>query len=258
MATGFWNDFRRFFTRGLAAILPTVLTLALIIWLFNIVNTYIGQHISDGAKYLATAAWRAFWSGPADWNEAWNRIDAYWADHYLDVVGFTLAIVLIYVVGLFVASFIGRSIWRGIELLLMRLPLIRQIYPSVKQVTDFLFSEKRLEFSRVVAVEYPRKGIWSMGLVTNSGMRSLRLATGCEMLTVFIPSTPTPVTGFTITVRRDEVVDLPWTIDEAFRLVVSGGVIMPAAELVVDAPAALVAGSGALAGVGAAGRSGQH
>ena len=84
-----------------------------------------------------------------------------------------------------------------------------------------------MEFSRVVAVEYPRKGIWSLGLVTGPGMRTVHEQLGGDLLTVFIPSSPTPVTGYTITVRRNEVIDLPMSIDDAFRFTISGGVIMP-------------------------------
>ena len=87
-----------------------------------------------------------------------------------------------------------------------------------------------MEFSRVVAVEYPRKGVWSIGLVTGPGMRTLQNANEGVYLTVFIPSSPTPVTGYTITVRRDEVIDLPVHVDDALRFTVSGGVIMPAVE----------------------------
>ena len=93
-----------------------------------------------------------------------------------------------------------------------------------------MFSEHRMDFSRVVAVEYPRKGSWSLALVTAPGMRTLTNALGSDLLTVFIPSSPTPVTGYTLTVRRDEVIDLPITIDEAIKFSVSGGVIMPPSE----------------------------
>jgi len=84
----------------------------------------------------------------------------------------------------------------------------------------------------VVAVEYPRKGIWSIGLATNPGMRTLHESTGEDLLTVFIPSSPTPVTGYTITVGRDKIIDLPMSIDEALRFTISGGVIQPDHQLV--------------------------
>jgi len=216
--------FRRFFVRGLATVLPTLLTLGIIIWVVGLIHKWFGRYINLGLIILldrvvpgvTETQIRNFW-------------DRYWGLH---AIGSILAIIAIYFVGRFVASFIGRSIWRMIEQGLLRTPIIRQIYPSVKQVTDFLFTErKELKFSRVVAAEYPRKGIWSVGFVTGPGMRALREHTATEMLTVFIPSSPTPVTGYVITVRRDEVIDLPLTIDEALRMVVSCGVLLPSSQM---------------------------
>ena len=221
MTTNFRTDFRRRFSGGLAAILPTVLTIALVLWLFQTIDRHIGRHINTWAKGLAT------WL----WNLEKGTANEIWGQYHLNVIGFLLAIVLVYIVGLFVASFIGRTVWRSIERLLSRLPLIRQVYPSIKQVTDFLIlSDGKPKFSRVVAVMYPRKGIWSVGLVTSPGMRSLQEKASVELLTIFIPSSPTPVTGYTITVRRDEVIDLPFSIDEALRFTISGGVIVPPNE----------------------------
>ena len=230
MATSFGSDFRRSFSRGLAAILPTVLTIALIGWLIQAIDKYIGQHISSGTRWLLVKVVHV---------DA-GQLATTWDTWRLDVVGFLLAIVLVYIVGRFVASILGRTAWRSLERLLIQLPVIKQIYPSIKQVTDFLIlNETKVQFSRVVAVEYPRKGIWSMGLVTNPGMRTLQRLTDADLLTVFIPSSPTPVTGYTITVRREDVVDLPFDIDEALRFTVSGGVIMPQTEGAEDRPADL-------------------
>lgn len=222
MAPNFMTDFRHRFSRGLAALLPTVLTVALIIWLIETIDRYVGRYVNQWAKTLVQ--WALRWET--------ERVEQMWGQYHLSVVGFALAIVLVYIVGLFVASFIGRTIWRSVERLLNRLPVIRQVYPSIKQVTDFLIlnGNGKARFSRVVAVEYPRKGIWSVGLVTSEGMRCLREAAGENVVTVFVPSSPTPITGYTITVRRNEVIDMPFTIDEALRFSVSAGVILPSRQ----------------------------
>lgn len=220
--------------RGLGAILPTILTIALVLWLIGLIDNYVGQYVNRLAQAVAVHVYHAVGNlpaGQAGWDAAKDRILEIWDNWRLDVLGFLLAIVIIYVLGLFVASFIGRAVWRGIESLLLRVPLINQIYPSVKQVTDFFLGDAKLEFKRVVAVEYPRKGIWSVALVTNNGMRTLQSSVGAEMLTLFVPSSPTPFTGYTMVVRRDEVIDLPLTIDEALRFTVSGGMVLPAMEL---------------------------
>ena len=236
MATGFVGDFRRFFFRGLAAMLPALLTVMIIVWVLQFVDVYLGVYVNKFVMWLVvqwqTAAGRYDFSlvGP---EVLWNRLKPVWEEYwYLNSIGFVLSFVLIYVFGRFVASIIGRGMWRMIEQGIFRLPVIKQIYPSVKQVTDFLLAERKMEFSRVVAVEYPRKGIWSIGLATNDGMKTLQEVTGQDMVMVFVPSSPTPVTGYTIAARRDEVIDLPLSIDDALKLTVSGGVIMPLSEVV--------------------------
>ena len=229
MSEGFAGDFRRFFLRGLAAVLPTVLTLMIIIYVFRFVDTKIGRYINIGGVWILCKLLEAHGGGAGgseSFEALWVKYFSLW-NTYFWWVGFVLAVVAIYIFGRFVASYIGRGVWRLTEQGLLRLPVLRAIYPYVKQVTDFLFSEKKIEFSRVVAVEYPHKGVWSLGLVTGAGMRVLQNSAGSSLLTVFIPSSPTPVTGYTITVRRNEVLDLPMSIDDALRFTVSAGVIMP-------------------------------
>jgi len=236
VAGEFSKDFRRFFFRGLAAVLPTVLTLGIIIWVLSFIHTYIGQYTNRGAQWIVVqfVAWFRHeplsWSGPPG---AWLAVEAVWEAYWLVWIGFVLAFVGIYIFGRFIASYIGRSIWRHVERGIFRLPIVKQVYPPVKQVTDLLLSDRKIEFSRVVAVTYPRKGMWSLGLVTSLGMKELQ-GPDNEMLTVFIPSSPMPVTGYTVTVRRDEVVDLPISIDEALRFTVSGGVVLPINQILED------------------------
>ncbi len=230
MAETFGSDFKRFFFRGLAAVLPTVITVALIVWIFSKIQDLAGRHINIGV--MSILAWiQVLSSNPTDpnlaWRQAYARLDVIWSTYYLWWIGFVLAIVGIYIFGRFVASFLGRGVWNLTETALLKTPVIKLIYPHIKQVTDFLLSERQVAFSGVVAVEYPRKGIWSLGLLTSEGMRSICRHVGEEMVTVFIPTSPTPVTGYTITVKRKEAIELPITIDEALKFTVSGGVIMP-------------------------------
>ena len=145
------------------------------------------------------------------------------------MAGFLVAVLIVCIVGALLASVIGRTIWRMIENSIMGTPFLRQVYPYVKQVTDFLFSqeEKKRIFSRVVAVEYPRKDMWAMGFVTGSGLKRIADKVEKEFLTIFIPTSPTPFTGYVIMVPDGETVDLDMTIEEALRFIVSGGVIAP-------------------------------
>jgi len=107
------------------------------------------------------------------------------------------------------------------------LPVIRNVYSSVKQVTDFMFSEREIEYTRVVAVEYPRRGIWTVAMVTGESLLDIRGAANEPVLSVLIPTSPMPFTGFTVTIKKSETIDLNITIDQAFQFIVSCGVVVP-------------------------------
>jgi uncharacterized membrane protein len=225
---GFVEDFRRFFFRGLATVLPTLITLWLLVRLWDFLWDTIGQNVILVVPLM--------WKKLVEWQllpeASGQSIDTYWSGDQLHtrIVGVVLAIVLVYIVGVAVGNFIGSTLWRLGEMAVMRVPLVRAIYPSVKQVTDFVLAERKkdqLLSGRVVAVEPHAKGIWSIGLVTGSGLRPLTESVGQDMVTVFVPSTPTAFTGYVIVVPRETVVELPLTVEEAMRLLVSGGVIEP-------------------------------
>ncbi|HBS29314.1 MAG TPA: hypothetical protein DEB06_07650 [Phycisphaerales bacterium] len=262
----FLTDFRMFFGRGLGIVLPTVLTLALLLWAFGFLRNNVAEPINGAVRRLVVVAlprvvpshalpeWflvsdeqiaerhgeRARSAAPrvsdATVRES-IRTDNFrdWWQHrwYMQAIGFVVAVVIVYLAGLLVGNLIGRSIYLRFEALMTRLPLLKQVYPSVKQVVEFLVGsggEQKLMSNRVVAVEYPRRGIWSLGLLTGETMNSIQSLTGVECVTVFIPSSPTPFTGYTITIPRDEVYELPVTLDDALRFVVSGGVLVPPSQ----------------------------
>ena len=145
-----------------------------------------------------------------------------------------LFILVLYLLGKFLAAGVGRVLWNLGESIVHRLPIIRNVYSSVKQVTDFLFTEQALSFTRVVAVEYPRKGIWTLAFVTGEGMFDIRQAAGEPTLTVLIPTSPMPATGFTMTVKKSETVELDITIDQAIQFIVSCGVVVPPQQVSVN------------------------
>jgi len=244
---GFSEDFRRFFLRGLSALLPTLITLWLLIWVWSFLWENLGQHIITAIVWswnkLIDLEWMPFQTTVyTRWY--WQRAMPSWLVQF---IGVGLAILLIYMIGLLVGNLIGRTIWRLAEMAVMRIPLVRAIYPAVKQVTDFLLAERKSQFegSRVVAVQRDARNVWSIGLVTGGGVRPLNESVGQDMLTVFIPSTPTSFSGYVVVVPRDAVVELPLKVEEAMRLLVSGGVITPGSAPVAGGPP--VAAPGALA-----------
>jgi uncharacterized membrane protein len=214
------RGFRRSFLRGLAALLPALLTFIVIAFGISLLHTYVGRYVNTALKYIL------HWSTglEMDWIDAWYR--RYW----LGALGVLVAIIGLAVVAYFVGTFIGNRLVRFFDASMTRMPLLRRIYPGAKQVSEFFFAKKQVEFRRVVAIEYPRRGLWSIGFVTGRGLKAITDHTEQEMLTVFIPSSPTPVTGYILAVPRREVIDLDVTVDQAFQFTLSGGVIVPPGE----------------------------
>jgi uncharacterized membrane protein len=226
---GFLVDFRRFFVRGLAAILPTLITLWLLLWAWDFLWENIGKHIVFFLRVAWYEAGVRHFMGMQFRSPQEIHLALFEDDFSTRLLGVLLAIVLVYFIGVFVGNLIGHTAWRVAERALLRIPLVRAIYPAVKQVTDFILAERSKQFagSRVVAVQPHEQGIWSIGLVTNTGEWTLGDRGSETMVTVFVPSTPTSFTGYVLVVPRARVVYLPMKVEEAMRLLISGGVIMP-------------------------------
>ncbi|VAX37423.1 hypothetical protein MNBD_PLANCTO02-529 [hydrothermal vent metagenome] len=147
---------------------------------------------------------------------------------HLSAVSVILAIISIYFAGKIVTIRLGAwLVYRFETGVLGKLPIIRNVYGSVKQVTDFLFTERTIEYNRVVAIEYPRRGIWALAFVTGDSLLEITTAVGEPMVSVLVPSSPMPVTGYTMSVPRSEVIDLNITIDQTFQFTISCGVLVP-------------------------------
>ncbi|QDV72681.1 DUF502 domain-containing protein [Botrimarina mediterranea] len=136
-------------------------------------------------------------------------------------------LLLLYAVGKFLAAGIGRFFHHQFESLITRVPLVSNVYTSVKQVTDFAFTEPDLDISRIVAVEYPRQGIWSIAFATGESMLDIEAAANEPVMSVLIPTSPMPFTGFTITVKKSETIDMNLTMDQALQFIFSCGVVVP-------------------------------
>jgi len=227
---GFVEDFKRFFIRGLATLLPTLITLWLLIWAWNFLWDNIGQYVINLISFLWYEAGDSGWLGVQPQSPhyiySWALDQSKFSTR---ILGVGLSIVLVYFIGVFVGNLIGRAFWRVTERALLRIPLVRAIYPAVKQVTDFVLADRSHQFqgSRVVAVQPHEQNIWSIGLVTSTRHWTLGDNGPEEMMTVFVPSTPTSFSGYVLVVPRSRVVELPMTVEEAMRLLVTGGLIVP-------------------------------
>lgn len=277
------DPFRRAVVRGLAILLPPLLTIAIFLWVGNTVNNYLlepcerqarwllaekfsdirsaddvppeqfvdGVTTIDGTKYrltiddkliplkvynevrdprnLGTAPM------PANAKEIYVRyVNQTWLQPELVIPVFlSLFILVLYLLGKFLAAGVGRFFWTQLERIIHRVPLVRNVYSSVKQITDFLFTDPEMDYTRVVAIEYPRKGIWTVAFVTGESMSDIRSTAGEPIISVLVPTSPMPFTGFTVTVKKSETIELDVTVDQAFQFVVSCGVVVPPSQLAV-------------------------
>jgi len=221
---------KRSFWRGVAALLPALLTVIVLVVGISFVHNYVGQYVNIAIRYIV------HWTSGISLADVEAWYDRYW----LGWLGAVAAVIGLCVVAYFVGTFLGVRIVRFFEAWATRMPILRRIYPGAKQVSEFFFAERQVEFRRVVAIEYPRRGLWAVGFVTGRSLRALTRQTEEELLTVFIPSSPTPVTGYIVAVPRREVIDLPISVDEAFQFTISGGVIVPPAERLESLEVALL------------------
>jgi len=221
---------KRSFWRGVAALLPALLTVIVLVLGITSVHNYVGRYVNIAIQYVV------HWVSGIPLAD----VEVWYEQYWLGWLGVVAAIIGLSVVAYFVGTFLGVRIVRFFEAWVTRMPILRRIYPGAKQVSEFFFSERQVEFRRVVALEYPRRGLWSVGFVTGRSLRAITERTEEELLTVFIPSSPTPITGYIIAVPRREVIDLPISVAEAFQFTISGGVIVPPAERLESLEVALL------------------
>jgi uncharacterized membrane protein len=142
-------------------------------------------------------------------------------------LGVILTFVLLFITGALAANFFGKRLIESWERLLSRIPLVSWVYSGVKQVAETLLSPKAEAFRKVLLLEYPREGIWSLGFQTAATLDEVQARTEKEVICVFVPTTPNPTSGFIMLVPKSDVIELDMTVDEALRMVISLGVVVP-------------------------------
>lgn len=142
-------------------------------------------------------------------------------------LGIVLTVAVVLVTGMVVTNLFGRQLMRLGERILARIPVVRSIYSSVKQLTETLFSNSGQSFRKVVLVPYPHPGSWTLGFLTGVGGGEVRERLGREVLNVFVPTTPNPTSGFFLIVPREDVVELDMSVDDGLKMLLSVGVVQP-------------------------------
>jgi len=146
----------------------------------------------------------------------------------LPVVGMLFTFFVIILLGVIARHFLGGEFTRAWERLLGRVPVARNIYSGVKQLFEAIFSSgQRSQFNRVVLIEYPRKGIYALAFTTGTARGVVQEVTEKQMLNCFLPTTPNPTSGFYLLVPEDEVIDTDMSVEDAFKLVMSAGLVTP-------------------------------
>lgn len=196
-----WVNLRKYFVSGLLVFLPVALTVFLFIWVISFADGLLGDYIQPLIKH--------------------------YLGFYIPGLGLLVGVILIILIGFFATQFIGAKLHGAVEKVLLRLPFFKQVYPAFKEIASFFFSQKKLAFKTAVVVQYPSKGIYSIGFLTNESSEKIKDLTGEDLCNVFISSSPSPFTGFAVMMRRKDIIVTDISIEEAAKFIVSGGVVNP-------------------------------
>lgn len=201
-----FNKMKNCFLTGLIIILPVALTIAIITFLAKQINENM---LNPMMKFLGLHFYNPYWTYAAK------------------ALGFIVTILLIALVGAATRLILLRNFFGFWERLLSRVPTIGKIYLTIKQISRAFLGQGKHVFEKVVLVEYPRKGIYSLGFVTAQGCEEIQRKIGSEVIYVFLPTAPNPTNGYFLVVPKEEVVPLEMSVADGFKLVVSGGTFSP-------------------------------
>ncbi|MCK5581635.1 MAG: DUF502 domain-containing protein [Candidatus Omnitrophica bacterium] len=196
-----FSRLRTYFLSGMVVFLPVALTIYLFIIALDFADGFLG-------KFLQPYFMERF-------------------GFYFHGLGILLGVYIIILIGFFVTNFFGKKIHAFFERILIKLPFFRQVYPAFKEIAMFLFSREKMAFKQVVIVEYPRKGLYSFGFLTNEMIEKINKITRQDLCNVFMPSAPGPLTGYVIMVPKKDVVYTDLSVEETVKFIISGGVVNP-------------------------------
>ena len=198
-----------FFT-GLAVVLPSAISIALVFWLFGTI-----ANITDKLLFLVPPGWKYV-------NGQSGAIHWYWS-----LVAFLLTVTVISLIGRLTRNFIGRQLIGLFDGWMLRIPLINKIYGAIKQVNEAFSSNKDSSFRQVVLVEFPKQGTYSVGFITGDQNQEIQARTREKIVSVFIPTTPNPTSGFLILVPEHSVTKLDMTVADGIKFIISLGAVSP-------------------------------
>lgn len=197
---------KKYFITGLLVLVPLFIT----VW---VLSSLIGM--MDQSLFLLPESWRP---------KAQLGLE-------IPGIGALLTLLIIFVTGLMATNFFGMQLILLWEALLARVPVVKSIYASVKQVSDTLFSDSGNAFRQAVLVEFPRKGAWTIAFITGSPGGDVANHLQGDYVSVYVPTTPNPTGGYFLMLLRSEVIALEMSVDEALKYIISMGVVAPHAKI---------------------------
>jgi uncharacterized membrane protein len=159
----------------------------------------------------------------------------YLVGFHIPGLGVVIIVLVIFITGIVAANFLGKRVVNIWDALINRIPIVRSIYNAVKQIMNTLISSDGHSFRKVLLVEYPRKGLWSIAFQTGKGCEEIKAELGGdELVTLFIPTTPNPTSGFLMMAKRSEVIEMDMPVKQALKFVISLGVVQPGTAVEED------------------------
>lgn len=204
---------KKYFLAGILVWAPIAITIWVITWALGILDGVFGSVMSALITILPTS----LSSGLKDFRE-------------IPGIGVVIVILAIVLTGMFAITYAGKWIFKSWEHLLNRIPIVRSIYSSVKQVSDTLLSSSGEAFKKAVLIRYPHSNSWTIAFQTGSPMREVAEKLGTPHIHVFVPTTPNPTSGFFMIVPKDSVIELSISVEEALKHIVSMGTVPPAGQ----------------------------
>lgn len=201
--TRFLSRLRNYFLTGLVVAAPVTITVVLVMWFVDFVDAWFTPMIPD----------------------------QYRPERYLDFtvpgLGVIIAVVLLTLLGALTANLFGRTLVSYGERLVGRMPLVRNIYGALKQIFETVLSQSQQSFREVALIEYPRRGVYSIAFVTTAAKGEVQARADEDMVSVFLPTTPNPTSGFLLFVPRRDVITLEMSVEDAAKMVISAGLVAP-------------------------------
>jgi len=189
---------KKYFLTGIVIIIPVSLTVYVLVSIFNFLDNILGRFLTGYFR---------------------NKLG-----FYMPGLGFLISVLVIVLAGFLATKFFRHKFFVSLEKWFAGLPLIKNIYPALKQIILFISAEKEFGFKKVVMVEYPSRGIWTIGFLTNEQFDKINKITGKEMASLFVPTSPGPLTGNVIFVPKEEIKFSDMSIKAALNIIISGGV----------------------------------